>query len=560
MTPARRTIGALALSAAALLCWSAPALAAPPEAPETKAASGVTATTATLHGVLNPEAPGEAGTYEFLYRQSSSASECEGEFVTPTTGALGGEAEAAHAEVTGLQPSTHYTFCVLARNEAGETALGSPETLTTGAAPPAADGESFSGVKATEATLEAQINPNNEKTTYTFEYSTEEKAGVLEGAIVKLPGASPLAAEFGDRLASVSTGAVLTANTTYFYRVVAENAQSKKEGKPAEGTVQSFKTSISPEKPETLKAEPVGTTTATLRGVLNPKAAGNAGTYEFLYKEGSECEGGVAIPGVEAMTGAEGQAVPPAEASELLPNATYAVCLLARNVAGETAVGLPRTFTTLPVEPTINLEATTTTNVTATSADLTANIEPQGSSLTSCEFEYGTSTSYGNVVPCEQSDAQIGSGRVAVPVSLHITEGLFANTEYHWRLVAGNAAGTSTSPDQTFVYLVTSPPPPPVTTGEPEAVNPSPGPSPFPTITPPAVIPYTTIAQLEAKEPKNNSTGPPSKLTKAQLLAKALKACRKDKKKSKRRACEKQAHSRYGKTASKASRDRRAKS
>jgi len=40
------------------------------------------------------------------------------------------------------------------------------------------------------------------------------------------------------------------------------------------------------------------------------------------------------------------------------------------------------------------------------------------------------------------------------------------------------------------------------------------------------------------------------KLTRAQLLTKALKACRKDKKRSKRLACERQARKRFAKKAS----------
>jgi hypothetical protein len=47
-----------------------PAFAGAPETPETGEATGVTATTATLNGVLNPKAAGEAGNYEFVYPQS----------------------------------------------------------------------------------------------------------------------------------------------------------------------------------------------------------------------------------------------------------------------------------------------------------------------------------------------------------------------------------------------------------------------------------------------------------------------------------------------------------
>src|SRR6202046_110045 len=52
----------------ASLLLASTALAAAPEAPSAVTVESITATTANLRGVLNPNAAGEAGTYEFLYR------------------------------------------------------------------------------------------------------------------------------------------------------------------------------------------------------------------------------------------------------------------------------------------------------------------------------------------------------------------------------------------------------------------------------------------------------------------------------------------------------------
>jgi hypothetical protein len=49
-----------------------PAVAGAPEAPETRMAQSITATSAVLEGVLNPKAAGEAGSYEFLYAERVS--------------------------------------------------------------------------------------------------------------------------------------------------------------------------------------------------------------------------------------------------------------------------------------------------------------------------------------------------------------------------------------------------------------------------------------------------------------------------------------------------------
>jgi subtilase family serine protease len=67
--------------------------------------------------------------------------------------------------------------------------------------------------------------------------------------------------------------------------------------------------------------------------------------------------------------------------------------------------------------------------------------------VTECEFEYGTSTSYGSKAPCKSLP---GSGSSPVAVSASIAAGLAANTEYHFRISATNAAGTAKGEDLTF--------------------------------------------------------------------------------------------------------------
>lgn len=325
-----------------LAVGAAPAVAAPPEAPEVTVESPVPATTATLHGILNPKAAGEGGTYEFLYK--ASATECEGGSHAPESPgfSVGLEHEEVTEGLTGLTPNTQYTVCLRAEGElAKEAAVGPPVTFTT---------------------------------------------------------------------------------------------------------------ALPPEAPKTEPATAVSTSTAVLHGVLDPKNPGNPGTYEFVYRESSsECQGtGDKLAGAGAMTGVEGQSVE-AEVSGLLPNATYSFCLLARNQAGETAVGPAVTFTTPPVKPTIVPESEAATSITATSASLTARINPNGAATTYV-MEYGTTTAYGSSTPA----AGIGSGRSAVPVSQPVSV-LTENATYHWRLLATNAAGTTPGPDNTFIYS-TAPP------------------------------------------------------------------------------------------------------
>lgn len=105
------------------------------------------------------------------------------------------------------------------------------------------------------------------------------------------------------------------------------------------------------------------------------------------------------------------------------------------------------------------------TNITPTSATLNGTINPDGVEAF-YQFEWGTDTTYGNVVPAAPVSVGDGTSDVAVMESL---TGLAPDTTYHFRLVGSNANGTNNGQDQTF----TTPPSPAVTTGEATDVTPT---------------------------------------------------------------------------------------
>ena len=96
----------------------------------------------------------------------------------------------------------------------------------------------------------------------------------------------------------------------------------------------------------------------------------------------------------------------------------------------------------------------TATEVTKTAAALHAIVNPRGALLTSCQFEYVTSSAsrdlkqtfvqFANTVPCDQTPAQIGEGTQPVPVTATIS-GLTAGSLYRFRIVVANAAASSAS-------------------------------------------------------------------------------------------------------------------
>ncbi|HEX5374705.1 MAG TPA: 6-bladed beta-propeller, partial [Solirubrobacterales bacterium] len=94
--------------------------------------------------------------------------------------------------------------------------------------------------------------------------------------------------------------------------------------------------------------------------------------------------------------------------------------------------------------PSVTIEAAT--ELTSEKATLNATVNPNGIETT-YRFEYGLTTSYGTNVPIP--DKAIGSGSGNVKVSQEIS-GLVSSTTYHFRVVAKNAEGTSTSKDETF--------------------------------------------------------------------------------------------------------------
>jgi hypothetical protein len=225
------------------------------EAPEPKPASPITATTAVLHGVLNPagERKEEPGSYEFLYRQS--ASECEitqsereqgvAQLSTPPTAATGAEQETTEAKIENLSSGAQYTFCVRVTNEVGEEAFSAPEPFTAGAKAAAISAEQVTNVEATAVTLNAQIDPDGAETTYYFEYDTSEyKEG--EAAHGKKTGEVKIPAGGSAVPAEGKPTEPLTSGTKYYYRAIAVNDPTPGTPVAVDGPGETFTTPAAP--------------------------------------------------------------------------------------------------------------------------------------------------------------------------------------------------------------------------------------------------------------------------------------------------------------------------
>jgi len=84
-----------------------------------------------------------------------------------------------------------------------------------------------------------------------------------------------------------------------------------------------------------------------------------------------------------------------------------------------------------------------------TSVTLQGSVNPAGAKVSSCEFEYGTTTSYGQSAECEPAVGSLGEGTKPVLVGAKLA-GIVSGTTYHYRLVASNALGTNRGSDHVF--------------------------------------------------------------------------------------------------------------
>jgi hypothetical protein len=411
----------LAVFAGTLVCASASALAAAPETPETvKPATGITATSATLHGVLNPGAAGEVGSYQFSYEQSGSVC-TPGGTLDPSAPAFakGIKGEAVSVTVTGLEPDKEYAFCVIAYNLAAEPADGAAVPFKTLPLPPKVDGESAS-VTSTSAILDAQVNSENQETGYSFEYATSEAELGTQSAVTVV--GNMLSALDEDQDASVSTS-TLQPDTTYYYRVLAKNISSEEKV----GPIKSFTTVPVP---HTDAATAVTATTAMLHGHFTPDAIETK--YSFEYNDTGECANGGSTTPTKASTGTVS-----AEVTGLQPGATYTVCFVTSDVFGsEVDEVTPMPFKTLAAAPEISGETGTPQSPFAET--LEATVDPNFQ-VASCEIEYGETTSYGTSMPCSPESVDEGPQ----PVSLSVT-GLESAKKYYFRVVATNGTGKTT--------------------------------------------------------------------------------------------------------------------
>jgi DNA-binding beta-propeller fold protein YncE/Tol biopolymer transport system component len=185
----------------------------------------------------------------------------------------------------------------------------------------------------------------------------------------------------------------------------------------------------------------VTTGSAHLAGTVDPNGRDTTWHFEISTDKanwspvGSDQDAGSGSSPVEVS----------ADATGLQPSIQYFVRLVANNQLDPVLDSEEQTFTTPGEPPSVNDKAPIF-NLTETAVTIRANVTPFNGVLTTCSFEYGTSTSYGSTIPCSQDAV---NGPDAITVSADLT-GLAPGTTYHFRLDAANATGAAQGPDAEF--------------------------------------------------------------------------------------------------------------
>jgi hypothetical protein len=188
---------------------------------------------------------------------------------------------------------------------------------------------------------------------------------------------------------------------------------------------------------------------ATLDAAVNPNGHG---VSECAFEYGTTNSYGSSAPCTATPGSGTSQVPVSATIGSLSGNTTYHYRVVAAN-SGGTSYGSDETLKTQPNPPTVVTNGLSA--LTTTSATLTGEVNPNGGEVSECEFEYGTTPSYGSSVGCSPPP---GSGTALVRVSGAIG-GLSEATLYHFRVVAHNVSGTTYGRDLTFMTRAVPAPP-----------------------------------------------------------------------------------------------------
>jgi len=230
----------------------------------------------------------------------------------------------------------------------------------------------------------------------------------------------------------------LLGEETYHYRLVVGNGEPYKIGRGSDKT-------IIPHNVKGLKTEPADEITQESALLHGSFEGTNEDThYYFEYGRTTNYGNTTAEPPYDDAGTTNDLTPLTTPVTGLRPGSEYHFRVVAENSIG-VSKGLDKTFTTFE-PPTIT--SFTASHLTASSADIEANINPNGFE-TEYEVEYGTTTDYGESAPASPGLLEAGGAPEPVTIPLSGLE----PTVYHFRVVARNVWGTTVTSDRTFTFF-----------------------------------------------------------------------------------------------------------
>ncbi|MGC4122586.1 MAG: hypothetical protein QM765_50055 [Myxococcales bacterium] len=414
----------------------------------TTAATGVTATTATMNGSADPNGDYTYGYFRYATTDPGSCNDSFGNRVPYYSSSdanlgTGTTAVTFSQPLTGLTPSTTYYFCAIGRNAYG-TVFGAVLNFTTDATLPTVSTNSASNLTGTGATLSGSANPGGAATTAWFRYATASPGTCNDTFGTRAPASGGSSLGSGNTSASFNQAiSGLTAGTTYYYCAIAQNLKGT-----AFGSVVSFVTPTPP-LASTGAATYVTSNGARLNGTGTPNGSSSTGHFRYSTTSPGSCNDtfGSRAPasGPDSGLGTSYSAQSfIQDISGLTSGVTYYFCAIVQSAEG-IAFGSVMSFTTTG-GPTVSTNAAT--SVTASSATMNGSATPNGAT-TNVYFRYGTAAvtvcndSYGARLPYySSSDPSVGSGASPMPFTQALT-GLTPGTTYYFCAAAWNNVGTS---------------------------------------------------------------------------------------------------------------------
>ena len=291
----------------------------------------------------------------------------------------------------------------------------------------------------TTSVLIGTVNPNGALTSYWYEYGTRESLGSKTAKQLLGSGYTVLPAT-----AYVTQ---LTADTTYHFRLVAENTYGK-----VEGATYTFQTTRGVPPPvgsaptvKSLAANKIERTAATLNGEVTPNKA--ATQYWFEYGRSTNLGNTIALaPAGDGIT----KVLESVSLTNLDPVTTYYFRINAQNQFG-TVNGAILNFKTLGPEATRAIPALITRNATAvgsSTATLRGTVDPNGDS-TQYWFEYSTDSLFAEASLRTTDKFSAGNGG-SPDLYSKVISGLTTKTTYFYRIVAQNSFGTARGSSASF--------------------------------------------------------------------------------------------------------------